>query len=217
MDSLSYSIIIKLIKKWPALAFINQHTYGIYKKYIKDKGYVTVEYYLNPCDKTLMNMCKKGKYIEIFNDKLKWNSMFFSTCNRNQIKLVETMLKKHPSNWNWGFRYACESGNIKVVGIMIDRGADNWNWGLFGACKGRNLNIATLMVEKGADNWNWGLSGACEGGCMTIVEFMINLGANDWNSGLSSACKGSNPNIVEFMITIGADYCYNCGNLKHKF
>ncbi len=124
MNSLPYPIVINLIVEWPALAFVNRYTYGIYKKYIKNQGYVTVEYYLNPCNETLKKMCKKGKYIEIFKDKL---------------------------NWNYGLYGACRGGNLKLVNLMIQKGANDWNCGLNCACKGGNLNIVNLMIKKGAN------------------------------------------------------------------
>ncbi len=73
MNSLPYPIIINLIIEWPALAFVNRYTYSIYKRYVKDRRYVTVEYYLNPCGKTLKKMCKKGKYIELPKIIVNWN------------------------------------------------------------------------------------------------------------------------------------------------
>ncbi len=98
MNILPYPIVIKLIKKWPALLFVNHYTYGVYKKYLKNKKYVTVEYYFNPCNVTLKNMCKKGKYIEIFNVKV---------------------------NWNWGLYGACRGAYLDLVKLMIEKGADD--------------------------------------------------------------------------------------------
>ncbi len=98
MNSLPYPIVINLIIEWPALAFINRYTYGIYNKYIKNKGYVTVEYYLNPCSKTLFKMCKEGKYIEIFNLNLKWNYGLCGACKGGHLNIVNLMIKKGANN-----------------------------------------------------------------------------------------------------------------------
>ncbi len=59
MNSLPYPIIINLIIEWPALAFVNRYIYRIYKRYIMNKEYVTVRYYLNPCNETLKKCVKK--------------------------------------------------------------------------------------------------------------------------------------------------------------
>ncbi len=124
MNSLPYSIIINLIKEWPALAFVNKYTYGIYNKYIKNQGCATVEYYLNPCGKTLREIYKKGKYIEIFKVEL---------------------------DWDYGLFGACEGGYLDIINLMIEKGAGDWNRGLNNACKSGNLNIINLMIEKGAN------------------------------------------------------------------
>ncbi len=124
MNFLPYPIVINLIVRWPALAFVNKHTFNIYKKYIKDQGFVTMEYYLNPCNYTLDKMCKEGKYINIDNIKL---------------------------NWNYGFAGACEGGHLNIVNLMIEKGSCLWNLGFYSACRGGHLNIVNLMIEKGAN------------------------------------------------------------------
>ncbi len=151
MNSLPYPIIVKLIIEWPAIAFINRYTYRIYKKYVKDKGYVTVEYYLNPCNKTLNNMCKKGKYIEIPKDDLNWNYGLYGACKGGYLNLIKLMIEKGADNWNEGLSNACRVGNIDIVKLMIEKGADNWNEGLSYACRRVYLNLMNLMIEMGAD------------------------------------------------------------------
>ncbi len=217
MNFLPYPIIINLITEWPALAFINRYTYGIYKKYVKNKKYVTVEYYLNPCNKTLMEMCKEGKYIEIFNVRLDWNYGFYGACQGGYLNLVNKMIEKGADNWDEGLDFACLSGNLDIVNLMIEKGADDWNYGFSGACKGGNLNIVNLMIEKGAYDWNYGLSRACRGGNLDIVNLMIEKGADNWNWGLGNACMRDHLNIVNLMIEMGATTCVNCNNSKHNF
>ncbi len=123
MNTLPYPIVINLIVEWPALAFVNQYTYEIYKKYIKNKGYATVEYYLNPCNKTLKNMCKKGKYIEVTNNNSKWNNGLYGACMGGYLDIVKLMIKKGADDWNWGLNYACKRNNLNIVKLMIEMGA----------------------------------------------------------------------------------------------
>ncbi len=176
MNFLPYPIVIKLIEEWPALAFVNQYTYGIYKKYIKNKGYVTVDYYLKPCNKILRKICKRGKYIEIFNDNLNWNYGLSGACRGGHLNIINVMIEKGASNWDWGLNSACKEGNFDLINLMIKKSADNWNYGLSGACEGGHLNIVNLMIEKGASNWDWGLYGACKGGHLNIIKLMIEKG-----------------------------------------
>ncbi len=190
MNTLPYPIVVNLIIEWPALAFVNKYTYGIYIKYIKKQGCVTVEYYLNPCNTKLRNMCKKGKYIEIFKDNLDWNQGLFG---------------------------ACEGDYLDIINLMIEKGADDLNWGFSNACRGGHLNLVNLMIEKGANAWDWGLKCACKGGNLDIVNLMIEKGAYGWNLGLESACEEGYLNIVKLMIEKGADECLYCFNKRHEF
>ncbi len=179
--------------------------------------YSTEEYYSNPCNETLLTICKKGKYIEIDNINLDWNYGLYGACEGGHLNIVNLMIEKGASDWNWGLNGACIKGSLDIINLMIEMGANNWNWGLSGACLGGNLNIINLMIEMGASNWNWGLSDACLGGHLNIVNLMIEKGANDWNWGLSKACRESHLNIVNLMIKMGATECCTCKGLKHNF
>ncbi len=217
MNTLPHSIIINLIEEWPILAFINKYVFNIYNKYVKNNGYVTVDYYLNPCNETLSSMCKKGKYIELLVNNLNWNWGLQGACIGGHLKIVNIMIEKGANNWNWGLYNACMGGNLNIVNLMIKMGANDWNLGLTGASKGGNLNLVNLMIERGANDWEWSLKSACEGGNLNVVNLLIKMGAKDWNLGLRTACVRDNIDIVNLMIEKGANYCGCCGNLKHKF
>ncbi len=208
MNTLPYPILINIIEEWPALIYVNKYIYGIYKKYVKNKKYVTVEYYLKPCDKTLKNMCKKGKYIDIYTDVPK------RTFTPENIRLL---IAKNYTNWNYGLYGACRGGHVNMVNLMIEKGANNWDFGLYGACVGGHLNMVNLMIEKGANDWNWGLRNACLKGHMPVVKLMIKMGAKYWNDGLCCACKEGHTDIINLMIQKGASKCLNCDSLKHNF
>ncbi len=199
-----------MIIEWPALAFVNRYTFSIYKKHIKNKGYVTVEYYIKPCGRTLEEMCKKGKYIDLYGI-LDWNFGLYGACKGGNLKTVKLMIKKGANNWNYGLHGACVGGNLDIVNLMIELGA-NLNWGLYGACMEGNLNMIDVMIKKGANDLNYGLLGACKGGNLNIVNLMINLGANNLNWGLLGACEFKNLKIVDLMIKMGANKCTYCKN-----
>ncbi len=215
MNTLPYPIIIKLIEEWPGLIFVNKHIYNIYKKYMKNKEYVTVEHYFNPCIKTFNKMCKNGKYIQIPGKQFDYNFGLFSACLGGHLNIVKLMIEKGAERKNMGLRYACKGGHLNIVKFMIEIGANDWDLGLITACRGGHLNIVNLMIEKGASDWDWGLAYACEVGNLDIINLMIKKGADDWNEGLAYACNAGNLDIVNLMIEKGATKCYNCDS--HDF
>ncbi len=216
MNSLPNHIIINLITEWPALAFVNAYTFKIYREHVKNKEYVTVDYYLEPCVKTLFLMCEKGKYIEIYKDN-QWNYGFYAACMKGHLNIVKIMIEKGAKNLKLGLYYACKNGHLDVISSLIDPCIDNLDWGLSGACERGDLRIVKFMIRMGSNDWNWGLESACEGNRLGAVYLMIRMGAKNWNQGLYGACKGYHLNMAKLMIERGATKCRYCGGSRHTF
>lgn len=150
----------------------------------------------------ILNPFELGKYgfFELCCKSNSSSAILIEAAREGYIEIVRIKVTK-VEKWilNRGLGIACFKNDVKMIDLLVKNGADDWNTGLMESCRGGYEEVALYMIDRGATNYDESFFYGCIFGHINICKLLICI-VKDPSRCLEAAMKSGNEEITRMIV-----------------